>query len=83
MDAGSEAQKFQEKFGRPMNIGPDCANTIVVDGIEYRCNRKTGDTHFSNGCMCETKITDPDGTSGRLVRWSTWRRVQPCATGGK
>jgi hypothetical protein len=59
-----------------------CTATININGTEYQCERNIGDEHFPREVRHEVKITDVGGKSGLLVSWGTWRRVQPCASGG-
>ena len=58
-----------------------CTATISVNGGgPYQCTRNIGDEHFDRETMHECTITDSTGKSGLIVRWATWRRVQPSAT---
>jgi len=58
-----------------------CTAQIEVAGAVYQCERNLGDEHFLKESMHETTITDPGGSSGLIVRWLQWRRVQPAASG--
>jgi len=58
-----------------------CAAYISVNGgAPHRCTRNTGYEHFDRDTMHECKITDATGKSGLIVRWASWRQVQPAAT---
>lgn len=59
-----------------------CSCTINVAGGDYVCEREIGNAHFPKDCMHEVRIPDEGGESGVIVRWLSYRRVQPCASGG-
>ena len=56
-----------------------CPNGICS---QLQCERNVGEVHFDRERMHECKIMDTEGNSGRIVRWATFRVVQPCASGG-
>lgn len=66
-------------------VGPRCEASINIAGSVHQCKLNTGSGHWSDkdGPMPhEVEILAADGNSATVIRWSTWRKVQPCASGG-
>lgn len=57
-----------------------CPETININGTEHQCRHELGQDHFPQGHEAKVPNAD-DKESGLIVRWSTYRTVQPCATG--
>ncbi len=61
-----------------------CTSALLIDGFLRHCQRKIGDGHWESKdaypAMHEAKIPNPDGKSGLIVRWGTYRVVRPTPT---